>query len=119
VFNRKAYEFFEEYTSMCKNPYLVKRKKWYFPFHDETSFNVCLWKHNARHSFGNIFVNTHLLNTVKFVEENVVEDKRMGTNLDFLGADWEYIEDSRKVLLYHGFKQKEEMEEALEYLLNG
>lgn len=118
VFNRSCYEFFEEYTSMCKNPYLIRRRKSYYPFHDETPFNICLWKHNATTSLGYVFVNTHLLSTVKFVEENNVVDHKMGTNLDELGGDWEYIHDSSKVILYHGFKEESNTQVVLNYLLN-
>lgn len=117
VFNRSCYDFFEEYTSLCKNQYLINRRKHYYPFHDETPFNVCLWKRNATESLGFVFVNTHLLNTVKMVEENDIKDRRMGSNLDDLGADWEYIHDSNKIILYHGFKDKENTQVVLNYLL--
>jgi hypothetical protein len=118
VFNRQCEEFFEEYTSMCKNEYLIKRRKWYYPFHDETSFNVCIWKRNGTESLGYIFVNTHDINTVKMVEESSVTDKRLGKNIDEMGGDWEYVHDSTKVLLYHGFKDEEPTRKTLNYLLN-
>jgi hypothetical protein len=118
VFNRSCYEFFEEYTSMCNNQYLIKRRKYFFPFYDETPFNVCLWKRNAEHSLGYAFVNTHLFDTVKLVEENDVKDSRLGKNLDKLGNDWEYVHDSEKILFYHGFKDEESTKEVLNYLLS-
>ena len=96
---------------------MINRRKHYYPFHDETPFNVCLWKRNATESLGFVFVNTHLLNTVKMVEENDIKDRRMGSNLDDLGADWEYIHDSSKIILYHGFKDKENTQVVLNYLL--
>lgn len=118
VFNRQCEEFFEEYTSMCKNEYLINRRKWYYPFHDETSFNVCIWKRSGTESLGFIFVNTHDINTVKMVEESTVADKRLGKNIDEMGSDWEYIHDSSKVLLYHGFKDEIPTRQTLNYLLN-
>lgn len=118
VFNRSCYDFFEEYTSLCKNEYLLKRRKWYYPFHDETSFNVCLWKRNATESLGYVFVNTHNINTVKMVEEAAVKQKRVGENLDDMGADWEYVHDSETVILYHGFKEAITTRETLNYLLS-
>jgi len=117
-FNRQCEEFFEEYTSMCKNEYLINRRKWYYPFHDETSFNVCIWKRGGTESLGFVFVNTHDINTVKMVEESTVSDKRLGKNVDEMGSDWEYIHDSTKVLLYHGFKDEVPTRETLNYLLN-
>jgi hypothetical protein len=118
VFNRSSYDFFEEYTAFCKNQYLIKRRKEFYPFHDETSFNVCLWKRNATHSLGYVFVNTHILDTVKLVEENLVQNSKLGKNLDQLGGDWEYVHDSKKVILYHGFKDEESTKEVLNYLLS-
>jgi hypothetical protein len=40
-----------------------------------------------------------------------------GNSYDAFGTDWEYIHDSKEVLLYHGFKDKVDMEEAVDYLL--
>jgi hypothetical protein len=118
TFNRNSYDFFEEYASLCKSEYLIKRRKDYFPFHDETPFNVCLWKRNAEHSLGYAFVNTHLLDTVKLIEETTVKDRKLGKNLDQLGSDWEYIHDSNDILFYHGFKEEEPIKEVLNYLLS-
>jgi hypothetical protein len=117
-FNSSCTDFFEEYTSMCKNQYLLKDHPTYFPYADETSFNVCLWKRNATQNLEYAFVNTHKLETVKHVEEGNTGNAYMGNNLDAFGADWEYIHDPAKVLLYHGFKEKEEMNIALDYLIN-
>lgn len=116
-FNKNCRDFFEEYTALCKNEYLLSRRKWYYPFHDETSFNVCLWKRNAQHSLGYAFVNTHNPAVVKLVEENTVQTKKLGMNLDELGADWEYIHDSTQVMLYHGFKEENTTREVLNYIL--
>jgi hypothetical protein len=118
VFNRSCQEFFEEYTSMCKNEYLISRRNLYYPFHDETSFNVCIWKRGGKESLGFIFVNTHFPHTVRKVEESNIVDQRLGQNLDELGSDWEYIKDSSKVLLYHGIKDKPSIDETLSYLLS-
>ncbi len=118
TFNRNCSDFFEEYASLCKNEYLLKRRKYYYPFHDETIFNVCLWKRNATKSLGNIYVNTHLLDTVKFVEENDIKNYRPGTHLDEHGVDWQYIHDSTQVIFYHGFKDPEDAKTTLEYLLS-
>lgn len=116
-FNRKCRDFMEEYTSFCKNEYLIARRKYYFPFHDETSFNVCLFKRNASQSLGYAFVNTHNPDLVKIVETNDIKDKRVGMNIDALGNDWEYIHDSEKVIMYHGFKNKTQIDLALKNIL--
>lgn len=122
-FNPQCRDFFEEYASICKNQYLYKQ--WapgapvpdYFPYADETAFNVCLWKRGATQNLGFAFVNTHLPSTVKAVEESMMSNVLMGNIIDSSGMDWEYIQDSTNVLLYHGFKEDSDMLPALEYLL--
>ena len=116
VFNPNCREFFEEYTSICRNKYLLDRQKIYLSFADEGAFNICLWKRNATENLGFAFVNTHLLNTVQYVEESKVTNKHMGNVVDNLGADWEYIDDTQNVLFYHGFNGDEETEQTVKYL---
>lgn len=117
TYNPSCRDFFEEYISMCKNQYLQKNPKDYFPYADETAFNVCLWKRNATINLGHAFVNTHSINIVKFVEENQLKNLHPNRNVDRFGADWEYIENSDNVILYHGFKDKSDIDETLDYLL--
>ena len=116
-FNRSCKDFMEEYTSMCQNKYLIDRRKWYYPFHDETSFNVLLWKRNATENLGFCFVNTHDTETVIKTETDLVKNK-YGSNVDSMGANWEYIDDSSNVMFYHGFKSIESITPTLNYLLN-
>lgn len=117
TFNKNCRDFFEEYTSFCKNKYLLDRAWDYFPYADETPFNICLWKRKATKNLGFAFVNTHRLDTIKQVEESKAKSKYGGNSYDAFGTDWEYIHDSKDVLLYHGFKDKDDMEEAVDYLL--
>jgi hypothetical protein len=117
-FNESCRDFFEEYTSFCQNKYLLDRAWDYFPYFDETPFNICLWKRNAIHNLDFIFVNTHSLKTVQFVEEFKPNGTHMQNSIDSFGADWEYIHDASKILLYHGFKNQKDMEKTVEYLLN-
>jgi len=116
-FNRKCRDFFAEYTSMCQNKYLILNRHAYYPFHDETPFNLCLWKRNAIKSLGFAFVNTHSFELIKQVESSYVKDSRGGKNIDALGADWEYINDSNNVILYHGIKDENIGNEVLDWLL--
>lgn len=118
TFGNKSTDFFEEYTSMCNNKYLLDRRIEYYPMHDETSFNICLWKRNANKNLGYAFLNTHIFNSVKKTEENNIYDARLGTNVDSEGNDWEYVNNSKDIIAYHGFKNKEDIDKTLNYLLN-
>jgi FkbM family methyltransferase len=115
-FNKSCRDFFEEFLSICENKYLSKELNKYFPFKDETAFNVCLWKRNAEMNLGFAFVNTHLLQTVKEVEEGNIQQTLTDRIVDNHGIKWEYIDNSRNVLFYHGFKNTHDMKEILTYL---
>jgi hypothetical protein len=117
AFNPNCKDFLEEYTSICQNGYLLNRRKEYFPYADETAFNVCLWKRNATKNLGSAFVNTHLLDTVRQVEERKAKNQVFENNVDAFGSSWERVDDPNSVLLYHGFKEPVETQETLEYLL--
>lgn len=116
AYNSKARDFMEEYISMCRNQYLQNRAKYYFPYADETAFNVCLWKRNATNNLGFSFVNTSKPQTVKLVEETENTDFRVGNEVDKFGCDWEYVHNPKDVLWYHGFKDDSIMKSTLEYL---
>jgi hypothetical protein len=115
-FNTSCKDFMEEWESMCSNKYLVEKGLYYYPFRDETSFNVCLWKRGATENYGFGFVNTHVASTILDVEEGA-SNRHYDNAVDMRGASWEYVKDSSKVMLYHGIKDPVAMQEALDYLL--
>jgi len=115
-FNSSCRDFFEEYVSICKNKYLMDRRENYFPYADETAFNICLWKRGAVKNYGFGFVNTNLLSTVIQVE-NGASNLDFKNSVDAFGYSWEFVKDPNKVMIYHGFKEKEHMEETVNYLL--
>lgn len=117
-FNEYCTDFFEEYTSMCNYKYLLDQRTVYYPMHDETPFNICLWKRGATQNLGFAFLNTHIFNSVKLVEENIIKDQHLNTHVDSMGNTWEYIYDSEQIVAYHGFKEPEDSEKTVEYLIN-
>ena len=86
--------------------------------HDETPFNVCLWKRNATENLGFAFLNTHLFDSVKLTEESNIKEQNLNGSIDDLGNDWEYIYNSEQIIAYHGVKNLDSIEEILKYLLN-
>lgn len=116
LFNHNCVDFLEEYTSFCKNEYLLKHRKIYYPFHDETSFNICLWKRNFTENLGFCFVNTHILDTVKLCETTDVSGY-YGNHTDYFGRTWEYVKDVKDVIFYHGIKEPNDTQSILEFIL--
>ena len=109
-FNSFCRDFIEEWASMCNNGYIYKKRKSIFPFHDETSFNVCLWKRGANKSLDFAFVNTNELKMVKNAEMGGL------MKLD-LKTDAHSTNDNKNILFYHGFNIESEMNSSLNYLL--
>lgn len=116
-FNRQCIDFLKEWTSICKNQYLLENEETYFPFSDETAMNVCLWKRNATQSLGHIFVNTLKFDTIKLIEENTFYYTFLGNNIDDYGSDTEYVHEPEKIMFYHGIKDNIELQKSLNYLL--
>ena len=116
-FNPQCKDFFEEWSSMVNNGYLFDRRKYYFPFYDETPFNICLWKRKADKSLGYAFLNTHRADMVIKCEKTHNIQNEYGHNYDLLGVDWEHIVDSENIIFYHGFKDEMETSTAVNFLL--
>jgi hypothetical protein len=115
-FNEGCRDFMEEWYSICSNTYLIDRRKKFFPFTDETPFNICLWKRAATKNLGYAFINTHLLSTISSIENGIIEGNFVGSVHDNCGLNWEKVEDTNKTFFYHGIKDKDEMREASLYL---
>jgi autotransporter strand-loop-strand O-heptosyltransferase len=117
AFNRNCIDFLKEWTSICKNEYLLEKQEIYFPFTDETAMNICLWKRNATQSLGHIFVNTLKFESIKLIEESNINHTFLGKNIDDYGSDTEYVHDFDKIMFYHGIRDVVELEKSLNYLL--
>lgn len=114
TFNRKCKDFLEEWFSMCSNKYLLDRRKIYFPFPDETSFNVCLWKRNITENLGFVFLNTNDIVVIKEIEKWFLEKKHIVES----NKNWLYLNNATDVLFYHGLKNKNDMEDVSTYIQN-
>jgi len=115
-YNRRCLNFFTELLEIYNNAELMRNKKYYFPFNDETPFNICLWKYSAKKNLGFAFVNTHLLSTVVEVEGKKSQKKLVGSVRDAYGYAWEYIHDPDKVIFYHGCKDEKSIAEIVDYI---
>lgn len=116
-FNKKCVDFLKEWLYFCNNKDLLTQEDIYFPFKDETSFNVCLWKKNAKNNLGFSFLNTHQHEIVNLVENDDHILDKYGTNIDQAGVNWEYIQNSKNIIFYHGFKTIEHIQPTLDILL--
>ena len=114
-YNKSCEDFIDEWLSVCDNKYLLNKGKIlgdreYFPFYDETPYNLVLWKRNIQNNLGHRFLNTAKFETFLHVESN---DDITDTYLDNL---YGLVKDSSEISFYHGFKDKEEIQKVLDWM---
>lgn len=111
TFDESCHLFLLESDAFCRFTYFVPHHELrVYPFADETIINVLLWRMEAKTNYGRIFCNTHKLTTIQMVEES---DKITNINVD--GNQYEQIEQSSRVMFYHGSKDKETNTHILNY----
>ncbi len=115
TFNRNCKDFLQEWLSILGNKYLQKNRHKYFPFQDETAFNICLWKRNATDMLGFAFLNTHNPDIIKQTETTNLSET-YGGNYDQLGLNWEYVKNSEDIILYHGMKEISDIQKCMNVL---
>ena len=119
TYNRNCIDFIEEWESILSNKYLLEDRKSYFPFREETAFNITMWKRGITHYLDFIFFNTMSFESFLKMEteENAVVER--DSNYSFGRNDgrlYEVCEDSSKILFFHGFKPGEELDSVVKWM---
>jgi hypothetical protein len=117
--NKKCIDFLEEWDSIISNKYFQKNHEIYFPFQDETSLNVLLWKRGVSFTLDNIFFNTVSFDSFEMVENEQIRSIGRTWNDITINLDpkiYEMCNDPSKVLFYHGFKYGEELDKTISWM---
>ena len=117
--NKKCIDFLEEWDSIISNKYLQKNNEIYFPFQDETSLNVLLWKREVSFTLDNIFFNTVNFESFEMVENKQIQSIQRTWNDITINQDpkiYEMCKDPSKVLFYHGFKYGEDLDKTISWM---
>lgn len=117
--NKKCIDFLEEWDSIISNKYFQKNHEIYFPFQDETSLNVLLWKRGVSSTLDNIFFNTVNFESFEIVENKQIQSIQRTWNDITINQDpkiYEMCKDPSKVLFYHGFKYGEELDKTISWM---
>lgn len=114
-FNEKCEDVISEWKSMCENSYLLQQTWKYYTFKDETPMNVILWKRRVTQNLGRIYLNTLHAEPLTYVEEN---EGVVGTayNMGIFDSPYMKCENSSDIMLYHGIKERGEIEAAISYM---
>lgn len=112
LFNNSHYDFILEWDSICDNKFLRSKQKFYFPFPDETVFNVLLWKYKVTETLGFIHTNCHTFEAYKKGEENhFIQNELLIDN-----HPPSLVINSQDLMYYHGNKNLEELQKIIKYL---
>lgn len=111
-FTDKCLDFLEEWSSILNNKYLLKNSKHYFPFREETAFNVTFWKRNCKKHLDLLFFNTLKFNSFLKVEteDNFQQEIRNFAMSLIDESIYETCLDSSIVQFYHGVKPGEDLD---------
>ena len=115
-FSEKCRDFVFEWKSICDNQYLLSKKDTYFPFPDETAINIVLWKRNVKRGLGRVYLNTLEFEPLEYVEENDGIKGDPSINNGIMGSDLLRCDNSSKIMLYHGIKDKDVLDRVGLYM---
>jgi len=115
-FSERCRDFIIEWKSLCDNQYLISRRKEFFPFSDETAANIVLWKRSIRKNLGRVYLNTTILEALEYVEENEGIKGDPSINNGIMGSELLRCDNSSKIMLYHGIKDKSVLERTVRYI---
>jgi hypothetical protein len=110
-FSDKCRDLIFEWCSIIENKWILSQGKEFLPLWEETALNVILWKRGATKNYPQNFINTHRAEILQMVEQS--DDLQ---NYTIENNIYQYCRDSREVVFYHGFKDREESQKALDFL---
>ena len=117
-FNERCSNILREWKSMCEYTFLLEEDIFkYYPFKDETPLNVILWKRGITQNLGRIYLNTIAANPLIYIEEN---ENIVGNayNMGIFENPNMKCENSSDIILYHGIKDKNELDISLNHMRN-
>jgi len=117
-FNERCSSILREWKSMCEYIFLLEEDIYkYYPFKDETPLNIILWKRGITENLGTVYLNTIEAHPLIHIEENegVVGD---AYNMGIFGNPNMKCENSSNIILYHGIKDRDEIDMALDHMKN-
>jgi hypothetical protein len=108
LYNENCLEFIEEYDKIndTSSNLNVEESKYFFPFVDETTINVLLWKYNYTDRLPFLQININNLNEVEeFFHSNYEKEKAYSV---FTRIPSKY--DKPNKIFFHGIKNKTSLE---------
>jgi hypothetical protein len=102
IYNQKCLQFIREYDFINKlsNKLDIEKIKYYFPFSDETTINVLLWKYKFDKRLPTLQMNIDTLeNVIEFYESNNDSEKEISPFIRVPDK-----KNRKNILFFHGVK---------------
>lgn len=121
-YNSTCKDFLQEWCSIIDNNYFHRdgKTRHYFPFGDETAFNVLTWKRGCTDFLPRYFVNTTVSDTLVQVESddsyNYYLDNTFNNHTP-LYEIYERCDDSSIVQFYHGIKDPGQIIKVMSWMI--
>lgn len=126
LFNKKCKNFIESWLMHCKDKEIVQNWREFAPYHEETIFNVLLWKNDYNKRLKQSYLNIINLDTIRYFEQVNVEKyyseqmKRVPIPIhEGVDKSWlNFCKDKKQVKTFHGLKNLKELENIYKYFIN-
>lgn len=110
-FSENCRDLMLEWLSIIENKWILSQGKEFLPLWEETALNVILWRRGVQENYPQNFINTHRCDIVQMIEQS--DDIQ---NYTIEGNIYQHCRDSKEVVFYHGFKDPQETQKALNFL---
>lgn len=111
IAGQNSIPFIDEWISMTKHPEVLKNREFYAPFHEETLYNILLWKYNYIDGLPYLYMNGNS------EEIERVWMKNTFINDTYFLREWVRVPDKKKnLLVFHGEKRIDEMQKMRKLL---
>lgn len=111
IAGQNAIPFLEEWRQMTQHPEVVTNREFYAPYHEETLYNVLLWKYNYVDGLPYLYMNGDCDDIVDVFLKN----KFIGET--YFLREWVRVPEKKEnLLVFHGEKRIEEMKKMRKLL---
>lgn len=111
IASQNAIPFLEEWRQMTQHPEVVTNREFYAPYHEETLYNVLLWKYNYIDGLPYLYMNGDCDDIVDVFLKN----KFIGET--YFLREWVRVPEKKEnLLVFHGEKRIEEMKKMRKLL---
>jgi FkbM family methyltransferase len=109
AFNSNCFDFIKEWKLLCSDERIIKNFEELAPYHDETIFNVLLWKYGSKDQLPQTVYNV--------MTSNDVDEFYKETRTNYKVSQWKIIpENKNDIKVFHGCKNLDSIKLMIELI---